>query len=256
MYLKWTSKLGPVSFFSEEKFSDVGGWVGGWVGQPKSGRGGGGGGAICPPPPQVSLSNGLIPIYFDVCGVCLPPLSDIRSELCGAPLGGGEGRAAAARGSQQEQRPQRPTENSNSTQHAKGRTGDCPGPCKGTPTRRTVIQGAGQDPPPTVRCFPMRVWPIFVHPPTQKKRNDCVLRADRVPGPHQQCPGSRWHLRIVIDGLMILHGPILFRGRTILHGRIIFSRPNDSLPGQWQRCVSVGGRSRTARCCCSAKSRT
>ena len=31
---------------------------------------------------------------------------------------------------QQEQRPQRPTESSNPTQHAKGRTGDCPGPVK------------------------------------------------------------------------------------------------------------------------------
>ena len=44
---------------------------------------------------------------------------------------------------QQEHRPQRPTECSNPTQHAKGRTGDCPGPCKGTPTRRNVRQGGG-----------------------------------------------------------------------------------------------------------------
>ena len=42
---------------------------------------------------------------------------------------------------QQEHRPQRPTESSNPTQHAKGRTGDCPGPCKGTATRRNVTQG-------------------------------------------------------------------------------------------------------------------
>ena len=42
---------------------------------------------------------------------------------------------------QQEHRPQRPTESSNPMQHAKGRTGDCPGPCKGTPTRRNVTQG-------------------------------------------------------------------------------------------------------------------
>ena len=39
---------------------------------------------------------------------------------------------------QQEHRPQRPTESSNPTQHAKGRTGDCPGPRKGTTTRRNV----------------------------------------------------------------------------------------------------------------------
>ena len=44
---------------------------------------------------------------------------------------------------QQEHRPQRPTESSDSTQHAKGRTGDCPGPRKGTTTRRNVTQGGG-----------------------------------------------------------------------------------------------------------------
>ena len=44
---------------------------------------------------------------------------------------------------QQEHRPQRPTESSNPTQHAKGRTGDCPGTPKETTTRRNVTQGAG-----------------------------------------------------------------------------------------------------------------
>ena len=42
---------------------------------------------------------------------------------------------------QREHRPQRPTERSAPTQHAKGRTGDCPGPRKGTTTRRNVTQG-------------------------------------------------------------------------------------------------------------------
>ena len=42
---------------------------------------------------------------------------------------------------QQEHRPQRPTESSDPTQHAKGRTGDCPGPHKGATTRRNVTQG-------------------------------------------------------------------------------------------------------------------
>ena len=44
---------------------------------------------------------------------------------------------------QQEHRPQRPTERSDQTQHAKGRTGDCPGPRKETGTRRNVTQGGG-----------------------------------------------------------------------------------------------------------------
>ena len=42
---------------------------------------------------------------------------------------------------QQEHRPQRPTESSDATQHAKGRTGDCPGPRKETTTRRNVTRG-------------------------------------------------------------------------------------------------------------------
>ena len=40
-------------------------------------------------------------------------------------------------------RPQRPSERSDPTQHAKGRTGDCPGPRKGATTRRNVAQGVG-----------------------------------------------------------------------------------------------------------------
>ena len=48
---------------------------------------------------------------------------------------------------QQEHRPQRPPESSDPTQHAKGRTGDCPGPRKETTTRRNVTQG-GWTPPP------------------------------------------------------------------------------------------------------------
>ena len=47
---------------------------------------------------------------------------------------------------QQEHRPQQPTESSDPTQHAKGRTGDRPGPCKGATTRRNVTQGGRQQP--------------------------------------------------------------------------------------------------------------
>ena len=44
---------------------------------------------------------------------------------------------------QPEHRPQRPTERSDPTQHAKGRAGDCPGPHKETTTRQNVTQGGG-----------------------------------------------------------------------------------------------------------------
>ena len=46
---------------------------------------------------------------------------------------------------QQEHRPQRPTESSDPTQHAKGRTGDRSGPRNGATTRRNVTQGGGGD---------------------------------------------------------------------------------------------------------------
>ena len=68
---------------------------------------------------------------------------------------------------QQEHRPQRPTEYSDPTQHAKGRTGDCPGPCKGATTGRNVTQGAVlSDPhpfnPPTSPSS--HNWPIVGSP--------------------------------------------------------------------------------------------
>ena len=59
---------------------------------------------------------------------------------------------------QQEHRPQRPTERSDPTQHAKGRTGDRPGPRKGATTRRNVTQGRGGG------CF--GPWPAPADPPT------------------------------------------------------------------------------------------
>ena len=46
---------------------------------------------------------------------------------------------------QQEHQLQRPTESSDPTQHAKGRTGDRPGPRKGATTRRNVTQGVDAD---------------------------------------------------------------------------------------------------------------
>ena len=45
---------------------------------------------------------------------------------------------------QEEHRPQRPSESSDPTQHAKGRTGDCPGPRRGTTTARNVTQGGAR----------------------------------------------------------------------------------------------------------------
>ena len=69
---------------------------------------------------------------------------------------------------QQEHWPQRPTERSEPTQHAKGRTGDCPGPGKETTTRRNVTRGGGgsvqfRTPTPTAWARGSRGggWQIF-----------------------------------------------------------------------------------------------
>ena len=65
---------------------------------------------------------------------------------------------------QQEHRPQRPTESSDPTQHAKGRTGDRPGPRKGTTTRWNVEKGLKR-PLPHANLFspthaPQYLWPL------------------------------------------------------------------------------------------------
>ena len=82
---------------------------------------------------------------------------------------------------QREHRPQRPTEHSDPTQHAKGRTGDCPGPCKGATTRRTVTWGGGGSGGPPrggaveVHNFrPPPFFPCFVCPPRVRVGALCV----------------------------------------------------------------------------------
>ena len=60
---------------------------------------------------------------------------------------------------QQEHRPQRLPERSDPTQRAKGRTGDCPGPRKGTTTRRNVTRGGGGG---ALRCL---IAPLMDHWP-------------------------------------------------------------------------------------------
>ena len=63
-------------------------------------------------------------------------------------------------GHQQEHRPQRPTESSDPTQHAKGRTGNCPGPRKETTSTRNVTQG-GQESSTDHGCISTEVRPTI-----------------------------------------------------------------------------------------------
>ena len=66
--------------------------------------------------------------------------------MAGHRQGALEGGGVTRKRHQQEHRPQRPTESSDPTQHAKGRTGDRPGPRKGTTTRRNVTRGVTSPP--------------------------------------------------------------------------------------------------------------
>ena len=81
---------------------------------------------------------------------------------------------------QQEHRPQRPSERSDPTQHAKGRTGDCPGPCKGATTQRNVTRGVSGERPTGAASFKQQstagVMPTPPHPPsvTKKQRRSPV----------------------------------------------------------------------------------
>ena len=80
---------------------------------------------------------------------------------------------------QQEHRPQRPAESSNPTQHAKGRTGDCPGPHKGTTTRRNLTQGEGG--------FWEGRW--RGPPTTQERQQTGATQTHRTRKPHQEGQG-------------------------------------------------------------------
>ena len=65
---------------------------------------------------------------------------------------------------QQEHQPQRPTESSDRTQHAKGRTGDRPGPRKGATTRRNVTQGGVTKIPPALILALPKKRPLTLFP--------------------------------------------------------------------------------------------
>ena len=86
---------------------------------------------------------------------------------------------------QQEHRPQRPTESSDPTQHAKGRTGDRPGPRKGATTRRNVTQGGGGDSYVTVEIWNAHGYPsraltrVEYDTPTQSVDTVCLMRTNR-----------------------------------------------------------------------------
>ena len=122
-------------------------------------RGGGGGVPHYPHPldPAEKIGPNFLPGFWPIKKFLWRQFVQTKKIVSGAsensapPGGGGGGLDWAPRTRkrhQQEHRPQRPTERSDPTQHAKGRTGDCPGPRKGATTRRNVTQGAGPPPPP------------------------------------------------------------------------------------------------------------
>ena len=97
---------------------------------------------------------------------------------------------------QQEHRPQQPTESSDPTQHAKGRTGDCPGPRKETTTRRNVTQGGGGPggSPPSSSSSD-GVWPFQYCSWVDSSSDDgrqVIAGGLPVPGRRRRWAGTRW----------------------------------------------------------------
>ena len=97
---------------------------------------------------------------------------------------------------QQEHRPQRPTESSDPTQHAKGRTGDCPGPRKETTTRPHVTQGG--------LVGPARGHIVKFNFPKTRKREFFLWRSGTIvpllASAACAVPCWRWHAPLLAEG--------------------------------------------------------
>ena len=92
---------------------------------------------------------------------------------------------------QQEHWLQRPTQRSNPAQHVKGRTGDCPGPRKGTTTRRNVTQGVvvfmGGSGMPEEGTHGIRSWRHALQcPASLRSSGQCASAPRGVPHPVAQ----------------------------------------------------------------------
>ena len=129
----------------------------------------------CPPPPYLPLISPPPPppqgapspapkfmawkkMFPPVINVVIVERSGVGPRTSSPPLGGGGALALAPltrkrhipphpaqaqHTNHRAPRTQRPSERSDPTQHAKGRTGHCPGPRKETTTRRNVTRGGG-----------------------------------------------------------------------------------------------------------------
>ena len=97
----------------------------------------------------------------------------VRETVAGQRLGALEGGGGGG------VRPQRPAESSDPTQHAKGRTGDCPRPRKETTTRRNVTQGGGVQggTSPPLQCIPA---PHGGDPDFRSGKNEIYRRRNRI----------------------------------------------------------------------------
>ena len=91
---------------------------------------------------------------------------------------------------QQEHWPQRPAESSNPTQHAKGRTGDCPGPRKGATTRRNVTRGGGL-------ALGNGLAAAFLHLPSPQLHIMSLTTCD-VNAVLCMCDPTHWHLASMV----------------------------------------------------------
>ena len=140
---------------------------------------------------------------------------------------------------QQEHRPQRPTERSDPTQHAEGRTSDCPGPRKETTTRRNVTRGGGggkwaavPSPPPSAKQSSSRPasraeppeggMPVYAarHASVCPERPTRRCATTRRPEPHPPPPPPRPPTP-PRSLLQPASGGLLFSAMPVMHGVFI-----------------------------------
>ena len=124
---------------------------------------------------------------------------------------------------QQEHRPQRPTESSDPMQHAKGRTGDRPGPRKGATTRRNVTWGGGGGAPRGCMCGGNRTPPPPPDPLDPRRWSWEQQSVRTHSGARQRCgslgafaAGSTWSDKAA--ALTLLSRPILAEGSLASQG--------------------------------------
>ena len=149
----------------------------------------------------------------------------------------------ATRGALAAPPPQRPTERSDPTQHAKVRTGDCPGPRKETETRRNVTRGGG------VRGAQRFSFGIFESPPQLLRQFERKsVGKSLYPADPRRCPSGRTRPRRTDQSCSSALAQVGGQGVWRRGGRVGPCRalPTGGRAAHWEACGGGTGLGRSA----------